>query len=121
MSNPIIFIVYVNDAPAAARFYADLLEIEPAFESPRYIFFDLANGTGLAVWSGADHEVAPETPRTGEVCLTLKGGPEAIDARFEQWTGKGVRVVREPYDEVFGRTFLVADPDGNLIRVAPVD
>ena len=47
--------------------------------------------------------------------------PEAIDARFEQWTGKGVRVVREPYDEVFGRTFLVADPDGNLIRVAPVD
>ncbi|WP_017595368.1 VOC family protein [Nocardiopsis potens] len=121
MADPIVFIVYVNDAPAAARFYADLLEIEPTFETPRYIFFGLADGTGLAVWSGADGEVAPETRRTSEVCLTLEGGRDAIDARFKEWTGKGVRVVSEPRDEVFGRTFVVADPDGNLVRVAPVD
>jgi hypothetical protein len=25
------------------------------------------------------------------------------------------------YDAVFGRTFVVADPDGNLIRFSPVD
>ncbi|MFW5415575.1 VOC family protein [Nocardiopsis sp. CNT-189] len=121
MANPIVFIVYVNDAPAAARFYADLLEVEPAFETPRYIFFDLADGTGLAVWSGDGAEVVPETRRTSEVCLTLDGGPEAVDAKFKEWTGKGVRVVSEPRDEVFGRTFVVADPDGNLVRVAPVD
>jgi hypothetical protein len=30
-------------------------------------------------------------------------------------------VVEEPHDEVFGRTFVVADPDGNLIRVSPID
>jgi hypothetical protein len=24
-------------------------------------------------------------------------------------------------DEVFGRTFVVTDPDGNLIRVSPID
>lgn len=30
-------------------------------------------------------------------------------------------VVDEPYDAVFGRTFVIADPDGNLIRVSPVD
>ena len=37
------------------------------------------------------------------------------------WTAKGVTVVEEPHDEVSGRTFVIADPDGNLIRVLPVD
>ena len=29
--------------------------------------------------------------------------------------------MEEPHDDVFGRTFVVTDPDGNLIRVSPVD
>ncbi|MDJ1134816.1 VOC family protein [Streptomyces iconiensis] len=121
MSTSIVFIVYVNDAPEAARFYADLLEIRPSFETPRYIAFDLGDGADLALWSGHFDELAPAVPRTSEVCLALPGGPDAIDQRFERWVAKGVRVVSEPRDEVFGRTFVVADPDGNLIRVAPVD
>jgi len=28
--------------------------------------------------------------------------------------------VQPPDDDVFGRTFVVADPDGNLFRVSPV-
>ncbi|MBW1603997.1 VOC family protein [Streptomyces sp. JJ66] len=121
MSRSIVFIVYVNDAPQAARFYADLLELKPSFEDPGYVAFGLGDGAELALWSGETGSVTPEAPRTSEVCLTLPGGPEVIDRRFEQWTAKGVRVIREPRDEVFGRTFVVADPDGNLIRVAPVD
>ncbi|MCX2926568.1 VOC family protein [Streptomyces sp. NEAU-W12] len=121
MSSSIAFIVYVNDAPEAARFYADLLEIEPTFQSPAYIAFGLGGGADLALWSGQTDGPTPAVPRTSEVCLMLPGGPEAIDRRFARWTGKGVRVVSEPSDEVFGRTFVVADPDGNLIRVAPVD
>ncbi|MET8976013.1 VOC family protein [Streptomyces sp. NPDC004539] len=121
MSDSISFIVYVSDAPEAARFYGDLLQLKPAFETPRYITFDLGGGTSLAVWSGEGERVSPELARTSEVCLSLSGGAEAIDRRFEEWVGKGVRVVSEPRDEVFGRTFVVADPDGNLIRVAPVD
>ena len=35
--------------------------------------------------------------------------------------GQGRHVVEEPHDEVFGRTFFIAHPDGNLIRVSPVD
>jgi predicted enzyme related to lactoylglutathione lyase len=29
--------------------------------------------------------------------------------------------VEAPHDAVFGRTFVATDPDGNLIRVSPVD
>jgi predicted enzyme related to lactoylglutathione lyase len=45
----------------------------------------------------------------------------AVDEIYASWVDKGVRVVEEPHDEVFGRTFVVTDPDGNLIRVSPID
>lgn len=121
MSSSTVFIVYVNDAPEAARFYADLFEIKPGLQTSGYIVFDLGDGADLALWSGRIDGLTPAVPRTGEVCLALPGGSDAIDRQFGLWAAKGVRVVSEPRDEGFGRTFVVADPDGNLIRVAPVD
>lgn len=119
MAVPNMVIVYVSDAPASARFYAELFDIEPSFETPRFVSFPLTDGFDLALWSGvSDHLTAP---RTSELCVTVDGGPEQIDQRFRDWTAKGVKTVEEPHDEVFGRTFVVADLDGNLIRVAPVD
>ena len=44
-----------------------------------------------------------------------------IDALYAEWSAKGVSVVEEPHDDPFGRTFVITDPDGNLIRVALVD
>lgn len=121
MTTPNMFIVYVSDAAESARFYADLFDMAPVFETPRFIAFDLGGGVQLAVWSGVQEQLSRTVPRTSEVCLALPGGPEAIEAHFRKWVEKGVEVIAEPHDEVFGRTFLVADPDGNLIRVAPVD
>ncbi|GAA2281120.1 drug:proton antiporter [Streptomyces ruber] len=119
MAVPDMVIVHVSDASASTRFYAELFDIEPSFETPGFVSFRLADGFDLALWSAIpDHLSAP---RTSELCVTLDGGPERIDQQFRDWTRKGVRTVREPHDEVFGRTFVVADPDGNLIRVAPVD
>ncbi|WP_328391016.1 VOC family protein [Nocardia sp. NBC_00416] len=121
MPTPNMFIVYVADATASARFYSDLFDMSPKFESPRFITFDLGGGVDLALWSGHAEQQSPADARTSEVCLNVPGGPAAIDQRFDEWVGRGVKVVLEPHDAVFGRTFLVADPDGNLIRVAPVD
>lgn len=119
MPVPKMFIVHVADAAASARFYSDLFDMSPSFESPRFVTFGLGGGVELALWSGASQELVP--PRTGEVCLTLPDGADRIDRCHREWTRKGVETVRAPHDEVFGRTFVVADPDGNLIRVAPVD
>ncbi|MGN0040011.1 MULTISPECIES: VOC family protein [unclassified Rhodococcus (in: high G+C Gram-positive bacteria)] len=44
-----------------------------------------------------------------------------MDEIFSRWSATGAEVVEKPHDDVFGRTFVIADPDGNLIRVAPVD
>ncbi|MGW5385673.1 VOC family protein [Nocardia sp. NPDC003963] len=121
MPTPNMFIVYVADAPASARFYSDLFDTAPKFESPRFVTFELSAGVDLALWSGHAGQLELAGARTAELCLNLPGGPAAIDQQFEQWLGRGVKVVQEPHDAVFGRTFVVEDPDGNLIRVAPID
>ncbi|MFJ7293567.1 VOC family protein [Streptomyces collinus] len=119
MTTSVMSIVYVNDAPAAARFYGDLLGMSPSFETPGYITFDLGPGADLAVWSGQFEDLSPDVPRTSEVCLAIDRGPDELNAIFKQWQSKGVTILREPHDLGFGLTFLAADPDGNRIRVAP--
>lgn len=119
MALPNMFIIYVSDAPASARFYSELFAMTPSFENPAFIAFDLAEDVQLALWSRDTSDF--DTARTSELCLTLPGGTDDIDDQFRQWADLNVTVVKRPYDDVFGRTFVVADLDGNLIRVAPVD
>ncbi len=111
MSAPNLFLIYVRDAEKATAFYRDLFEIEPVFTSPRYVAFEAAPGVLFALWTG----------RSKHAELMVPGASNAVDRIFTNWVSKGVQVVEEPYDEVFGRTFVIADPDGNLIRVSPVD
>jgi len=121
MSAPNLFLFYVRDAEASTAFYSDLFEITPAFTSPRYIAFEAAPGVLFALWTGRSEQAVPGTPRTSEIGLMVPGSASAVDALFARWVAKGVTVLEEPHDDVFGRTFVVADPDGNLIRVSPVD
>ncbi|MFI6253219.1 VOC family protein [Streptomyces sp. NPDC051016] len=119
MTASVVSIVYVNDAPAAARFYGGLLGMRPSFETPGYITFALGPGADLGLWSGQFEDLSADVPRTSEVCLAVDGGPDEVDAIFQQWQSRGVTILREPHDAGFGPTFLAADPDGNRLRVAP--
>jgi len=121
MPAPNLFLVYVRDAGAATSFYRDLFEMEPVFTSPRYVAFEVAPGVLFAIWSGRSEHLTPDLPRTCEVGLMVPGGGAAVDAIHSAWAAQGVTVLEPPHDEAFGRTFVAADPDGNLIRVSPVD
>lgn len=121
MPAPNLFLVYVTDVERATAFYGDLFEIEPVTVTPRYVPFEIAPGVLFALWGGQGDEVAADTPRTSEVGLMVSRSSAAVDDVYATWVAKGATVVEEPHDAVFGRTFVVADPDGNLIRVSPVD
>lgn len=121
MPAPNLFIVYVTDITASTTFYSKAFEIEPRFTSPRFVEFNVAPGVGLALWSGRSSEVTQDLIRTSEVCLNMPGGATEIEAQFLRWQQLGVEIAQPPHDDVFGRTFVARDPDGNLLRVAPVD
>jgi predicted enzyme related to lactoylglutathione lyase len=108
MTTPNLFLIYVTDVERSTAFYSDLFDMQPKMTTPRYVPFELAPGVLFALWSGRAEQVTPELPRTCEVGLA-------------EWSVKGVTVVEQPHDDVFGRTFVIADPDGNLIRVSPLD
>lgn len=119
VNREIVFIVYATDIDRSVEFYSDLLKLETDFVSPRYVTFALADGVALALWTGNSEALASATARTTEVCLNINRD-EVMDV-FQAWSDKGVDVIKEPHQDVFGTTFVVADPDGNQIRVAPVD
>jgi catechol 2,3-dioxygenase-like lactoylglutathione lyase family enzyme len=121
VSAPNLFLTYVRDAEAATAFYSDLLDIQPSFTSPRYVAFEVAPGVLFAVWTGRPEHAVPATPRVSEVGLMIPGSAAAVDEVYARWIAQGVPVVEDLHDDVFGRTFVVSDPDGNLIRVSPVD
>lgn len=121
MCTPNLFLFYVRDIEAASAFYNNLFEIEPVFTSPRYVAFEAAPGVLFSLWSGSNEHARPSTPRTSEIGLMIPGPASAINEMYTSWVSKGVRIVEEPHDEVFGRTFVASDPDGNLIRVSPMD
>lgn len=120
MTTPNLFLIYVTDVERATRFYNDLFEMEPKMITPRYIPYEVAPGVLFALWSGRSDQVT-DAPRTSEVGLMVPGGGDEVDALFASWVDKGATVYQEPHDDVFGRTFMITDPDGNLIRVSPVD
>ena len=119
MSAPNLFLIYVTDVERATAFYVDLFDIKPTMITPRYVPFEVAPGVLFALWSGRADQVSRQTPRTSEVGLMVPsaGSDHAVDEVYASWAAKGVTVVEEPHDDIFGRTFMIADPDGNLIRV----
>lgn len=121
MSAPNLFLIYVTDVERSTAFYSDLFDIEPRMITPRYVPFEVAPGVLFAIWSGRSESVSATTPRSSELGLMVSRSQAAVDDIFADWQAKGVTVVEEPHDDVFGRTFVVADPDGNLIRVSPTD
>jgi predicted enzyme related to lactoylglutathione lyase len=121
MTAPNLFIVYVTDIERATNFYRDLFEIEPVMITPRYVPFEVAPGVIFALSNRGGEQVDPKTPRSFVVGLMVPRTEAAVDDVFAAWTAKGVTVAEEPHDEIYGRTFVITDPDGNPICVTPVD
>ncbi|HDM8060909.1 MULTISPECIES: VOC family protein [Vibrio] len=117
-----LHLIYVSDVERSTDLYKELFNVEPVFSSPRYVAFPTSESKCalFALWSGGEIP-DPEVQRYSEIGIMLKTN-EDVNLKFETLKEHpSLSVIKEPYDEVFGRTFVVKDPDGHLIRISPLD
>lgn len=113
-----LVILYVDNPPASAAFYAGLLGQAPAEQSATFAMLPLPGGSGLGLWSR--HTVTPSpgaAPGSGEIVL-IDPNPDALCAA---WSNQGVQIAQPPQDLDFGRSFVALDPDGHRLRVVRPD
>lgn len=118
--KPNLQLIYVSDIKRSTDFYRMIFNAEPVFSSPRYVAFAAGSENFFALWTGG---AVPDltVPRFSEIGIMLPSNQE-VDDLFEKWKQNShIKIIQEPCTEVFGRTFLVQDPDGHIIRVCPLD
>jgi predicted enzyme related to lactoylglutathione lyase len=118
--KPNLQLIYVSNIEHSKAFYEKLFKTKAQFTSSRYVAFSVGNDALFALWTGGTPpDVA--VPRYSEIGIMLPNN-DAVDALFEVWRkNPEIQFLKEPYTEVFGRTFLALDPDGHMIRVCPLD
>ncbi|GAB4184724.1 MAG: VOC family protein [Simkaniaceae bacterium] len=118
--KPNLQLIYVSDIKRSTDFYKTLFNTEPIFSSPRYVAFSAGDEALFAIWTGGATPDA-SVPRFSEIGIMLPSNDD-VDRLYEKWKkNPNIKIVQEPQTEVFGRTFLVKDPDGHIIRVCPLD
>ena len=112
--GPDFIALQVSNLEVAAAFYAEQLGLERAAQSPPGAVVFATTPIPFAVREPAIDLKAVERLGWG-VALWLKAHePQALHDRL---VDAGVRIVTEPFDGPFGRTFVFADPDGYAITI----
>lgn len=117
MLTPTYTILYVADAQASGRLYAQLLEAEHVENSPAFVLFPLENGRMLGLWTKSDAVPAADFHGSSSELAFRVGSDADVDALHGKWRETGLRILQAPTKVDFGYTFTAADPDGHRLRV----
>ncbi|MGH6760416.1 MAG: VOC family protein [Phyllobacterium sp.] len=121
MPNLAMALLYVDKAAVSAAFYADLLGLETVHSSPNFSTVTFPSGFVLALWSKHTARPAPSAANGSGELLVMVDSPAAVDTTCESWRLKGLTILQEPEEMVFGRTCVALDPDGHRIRLCLPD
>lgn len=113
-------LIYVSDIVRSTAYYSKIFNREPLFKSPRYVVFKIDGAAQFAIWTGGEK---PDNTikRFSEIGIMLATDDE-VETLYQEWQNDtDIQFSKEIYTEVFGRTFLLEDPDGHMIRVCSVD
>ena len=117
MPNFSFVLLYVENPPASAGFYADLLGHPVIETSPTFAMLPLTDSVMLGLWSRKTVEPkAVANAGASEVAFTVADAA-AVRATFADWKQRGLAILQEPVRMDFGDTFVAVDPDGHRLRV----
>ena len=117
--------IIVDDFPAVAAYYRDVIGLKPQFEhllEPPYTAFKPEQGSSLCLHARADlarmlgDGVLEDAPSGDAALVSLR--VDDLDAYLAEVTGRGAQVVAGPV--TFGgrtRNAYLRDPEGNLIEL----
>ena len=117
MPIPSYTLLYVDNPPASAAFYAGLLGREPVESAPTFALFLLDGGAKLGLWSR--HTVEPAATAAGgggEIGFSVADAA-TVETIHADWRGRGLPILQPPTAMDFGHTFVALDPDGHRLRV----
>lgn len=114
--------LFVEDLPAARAFYQNVFGLPIAFEDPVSAVFNfketMINLLDISEAPGLVNPAAVGTP-TGGARMVFTLDVENVDARCQELTALGVRLINGPMDRPWGiRTASFADPAGNIWEIA---
>ena len=117
MPDPNFVLLYVDNPPSSAAFYADLLGKQPVESSPTFAMFALSSGVMLGLWSRQTVQPAVMSAAgAGELAIAV-ADRDAVETAHADWRRRGLKIAQEPTDMDFGHTFVALDPDGHRLRV----
>jgi catechol 2,3-dioxygenase-like lactoylglutathione lyase family enzyme len=121
MPNLSFVLLYVENPPASAAFYADLLG-RPAIDvRPGFAMLPLSDSVTLGLWSRETVQPAASAPAGASEISFGFADAAAVKATCADWKQRGVKIIQEPVRTDFGHTFVATDPDGHRLRaVAPL-
>ncbi len=116
---PNLQLIYVSDITRSTAFYQRLFAAAPVFISPQYVAFAGSGDALFALWAGTTPDTAA-APR-GEIGIMLPDG-SAVAALYARWQqDSSLNIISPLREEAYGHTFVLADPDGHVIRVCQRD
>ena len=110
--------LYVQDLSASTALYTRLLDRAPLESWPEFVMFGLAEGAMLGLWS-RDTLTPPAYTQVGcggELALEVADDAQVRNL-YARWSDLRVTVLQEPTQLEFGFSFVVADGEGNRVRV----
>src|SRR5690242_12780986 len=112
--GPDFISLQVSDLEASAAFYSEQVGLQRAAQSPLGAVVFATAPIPFAVREPAIDLQAVERLGWGVAIWLKADDPQALHDRL---VDAGVRVVTEPFDGPFGRTFVFADPDGYAVTI----
>jgi predicted enzyme related to lactoylglutathione lyase len=113
--GPDFISLQVRNLSASRAFYTEILglSVDERFDTPDFVLFDTTTIPFAISSARVNLDEAPQ-PGWG---LTLWIDCDHVDELHAKMQAAGATIIQQPFDGPFGRTFIIADPDGYRITV----